>query len=204
MERLIEMRTTPIKLEFQTQNARYEMRNPTPSVEITRQRGGLQIKSKHVQVKLDTYDARSSMGFKNVFDSVAEFGQRGMQAAQEATANFAEEGNMLADIHQGDQAFSQIASQRGLSELDTMLGFTPAVPVQISWDPHELQMQYERDRLQFDWRTHHQVSDWQFIPGKLEYRVTQYPKVEFTYVGEPVYVPPSSSPNYEPPFNVMV
>lgn len=36
-----------------------------------------------------------------------------------------------------------------------------------------------------------------YVPGELNINVEQYPKVEIEYVGEPMYVPPSASPEYE-------
>ena len=38
----------------------------------------------------------------------------------------------------------------------------------------------------------------EFIPGDIEFTVTQRPEVRIKYVGGPIYVPPSADPNYEP------
>ena len=37
-----------------------------------------------------------------------------------------------------------------------------------------------------------------FVPGDIEFTMTQRPDVIIKYVGGPLYVPPSSDPNYEP------
>ena len=37
-----------------------------------------------------------------------------------------------------------------------------------------------------------------FVPGDIEFKVTQQPDVVIKYIGGPLYVPPSADPNYEP------
>ena len=37
-----------------------------------------------------------------------------------------------------------------------------------------------------------------FVPGDIEFKVTQQPDVVNKYIGSPLYVPPSADPNYEP------
>ena len=36
-----------------------------------------------------------------------------------------------------------------------------------------------------------------YIPGKFNFSITQYPEVKIEYLGEPVYVPKSADPNYD-------
>jgi hypothetical protein len=84
------------------------------------------------------------------------------------------------------------------SSLDTALAFLPSVPAEISWEPQQLSMKYEMDKLSFVWRTSQQP-DMQYTPASIEYHVKQYPKLEIEYIGKPMYVPPSASPDYVPP-----
>ena len=37
-----------------------------------------------------------------------------------------------------------------------------------------------------------------FVPGDIEFTMTQRPDVIIKYVGGPLYVPPSADPDYEP------
>ena len=59
-----------------------------------------------------------------------------------------------------------------------------------------MNIRYEMDKMNFDWRM--QKMNFQFTPGDIEISVTQRPDVIIKYVGGPLYVPPSSDPNYEP------
>jgi hypothetical protein len=50
--------------------------------------------------------------------------------------------------------------------------------------------------LNFDWNV--QDPQIEFTPGDIEISVKQQPDVIIKYVGGPLYVPPSSDPDYEP------
>ena len=52
------------------------------------------------------------------------------------------------------------------------------------------------DKLNFDWKFNQ--GDFEFTPGDIEFTMTQRPEVIIKYIGGPIYVPPSSDPNYEP------
>ena len=55
---------------------------------------------------------------------------------------------------------------------------------------------FEMDKLNFDWRQ--SKGNFEFIPGNIEISVKQRPDVIIKYIGGPIYVPPSSDPDYEP------
>ena len=57
-------------------------------------------------------------------------------------------------------------------------------------------IRYEMDKLNFNWRMNQM--NFTFVPGDIEFTMTQRPDVIIKYVGGPLYVPPSSDPNYEP------
>ena len=66
----------------------------------------------------------------------------------------------------------------------------------ISWTGGEMSIRYEMDKLNFDWRMNQM--QFTFVPGDIEFKVTQQPDVVIKYIGGPLYVPPSADPNYEP------
>jgi len=41
------------------------------------------------------------------------------------------------------------------------------------------------------------LTNFEFIPGKIEFEVKQMPKVEIEYLGGPIYVPPSADPEHK-------
>lgn len=201
MQQLLEIRNRPLQMEFKVEPARYEMKSPRSSFEVNREKGALEISSKPAKLRMDSFDMRASLGLVSVPTSVKQYGERGVQTAYEATARMAEEGNMMMD---SANAISDIAYQKMQPNLDTALSFSPSVPVNISVEPHDIQMKYKMDKLSFEWRTNH-APELEYVPGKLTYTVTQYPGLEIKYLGRPIYVPPSADPEYEPSnFNVLV
>ena len=196
MEPLLEIRTIPMSIEFKINKARYEIVNENASVEITRNKGGFEMHMKPIKLNIDTVEARYSAGIKSAMRSVEDFANKGRKAAYEATASYAEEGNMMLNVQIMDNPIPEIALQKFNSDVSFNLGFLPTVGPEISWDPQEISIKYEMDKLNFDWKINRpQVS---FIPGNIEFIINEYPRVEINYVGTPIFVPPSSDPNYKP------
>lgn len=85
-----------------------------------------------------------------------------------------------------------------MKDVKTNVGidFIPKTGADITWDPGELNIRYEMDKLSFDWKINQ--NSFQFTPGDIEFTVTQQPDLLIKYVGGPIYVPASSDPNYEP------
>lgn len=61
MKPLIEITTVPIQIEMKTTYAKLEYARGTAEMEITRDNGSLQIKSRPIKVNIDTYEARNSL-----------------------------------------------------------------------------------------------------------------------------------------------
>lgn len=61
MKPLIEITTVPIQIEMKTTNAKLEYARGTAEMEITRDKGGLSIKSRPIRVNIDTFEARNSV-----------------------------------------------------------------------------------------------------------------------------------------------
>lgn len=97
----------------------------------------------------------------------------------------------------GEDVLGQIFSQRAQQPTgEFSLGFTPSAPVELSYEPGELIMNYQMDKLFFDMNIEN--GNIEFIPSVFECSIEQYPDVKLEYVGGPSYVPPSSDPNFEP------
>lgn len=58
---LIEITTVPIEIEMKTTNAQLLYSQGTAEVEISREKGGLNIKSRPIKLNIDTFEARSSI-----------------------------------------------------------------------------------------------------------------------------------------------
>ena len=90
--------------------------------------------------------------------------------------------------------FAKDASAPKVQELG--LEFLPSTGPEITWDPGEMQIRFEMDKLNFDWKVSH--PQFKFTPGDITLSVKQQPDVIIKYVGGPLYVPPSADPDYTP------
>ena len=196
MKPLIEITTVPIQIEMKTTHAKLEYARGTAEMEVTRDKGGLQIKSRPIRVNIDTFEARNSIT-PTLARSIEQNAQKGKEAAYTATATFAREGKLMMETKLGEEVITKLAKDAYKENIkDVGLDFLPSVGPEITWDVGEMNIRYEMDKLNFDWKIG--GGSFEFTPGDIEFTVTQRPEVLIKYVGGPIYVPPSADPNYEP------
>lgn len=196
MKQLINITTVPIQYELKIQNARLQYKNATAEVEISRDKGGMRIKSRPVKLNIDSFEARNSVT-PTTARSVAQTAQKGNQAAYEATAQLAQEGQLMLKAKIGEDVLGQIFANRNQQPTGEFeLGFTPSEPVDINYEAGDLIINYQMDKLNFDLKVAN--GNFEFVPGDIELSITQHPEVRIEYIGGPIYVPPSADPNFEP------
>ena len=61
MESLLKITTIPLEYELKIQNAKLEYKNPRPELDISRDKGGMYIKSQPTKLHIDSFDARNSV-----------------------------------------------------------------------------------------------------------------------------------------------
>ena len=195
MERLIEIKSVPIELEMKVNHARLEYKRSTVDLEISRDTGGLRIRSKPIRLNIDTFEARNSIT-PTAMRSIEQAAQSGQQKVYETTATYARRGDLLLEAKIGEQLITQFAQESQQVNTDFAMKWLPSTGPDISWDEGEINIRYEMDKLNFDWRMGQ--GEVQFVPGNIEFTVTQQPDVVIKYIGGPVYVPPSADPDYVP------
>ena len=94
-----------------------------------------------------------------------------------------------------NEAVSEITSQMEAAIGDA--GFVSSFP-EPSFIPQDFSVTYEIDKMVFDWTSSSRNIEFEFVPADIEFSVLEYPSVVIEYVGDPIYIPPSSNPNYEP------
>lgn len=197
MRQLLEITSVPIEIEMRTSRAQLQYTKGTAELEISRDKGGLSIKSRPIQLNMDTFEMRQSITPSPV-RSIEQSAQKGQQAAYSATAARAQEGELYLKAKFGEDVQAQL-SRTAISEQmfsQPAMTFIPTEGPEIDWNPGEMNIRYEMDKLNFDWKIG--GGSFEFTPGDIELTVTQKPEVIIKYVGGPIYVPPSADPNYEP------
>lgn len=191
MEQLLQITTIPIQYELKIQKAQIQRKSGNVQLQITRDKGGLHIESEPVKMEIDTSRARSSV-VPTTRQAMQQIAQKGKQAAQDATAQYASEGKMLlrAKMGEGSQVLQQIIQGRtALPTGEFQLGFIPTERADLQATDPQFTIEYQMDKLNFDWRLN--KGDFEFIPGKVEMNIVQRPEVKIEYIGKPMYVPPS-------------
>ena len=190
-------KATPMKTGRRVPPPRWGYTRGTADLETSRGEGGLSIKSRPIKLNIDTFEARNSV-VPTAMRSMEQYAQQGQQASYTATATYAQQGQMLLDAKIGQDMITQFAADATMKNYKPNVGleFLPSVPPEITWDPGEMHIRYEMDKLNFDWRMNE--PQFEFTPGDIELTVKQRPDVVIKYVGGPIYVPPSSDPNYTP------
>lgn len=194
---LIEIKTVPIEIQMKTRNATLEYSRGTAEMEVSRNEGGLDIKSRPIKLRLDSFEARNSIR-PTTMRSVEESAEKGQQAAYEATATYARQGDLFLNAKLGEDVVGQIVRENADKNIKTELGieFLPDPGVKVDWEEGDIQIRYEMDQMNLDWKISR--GEFKFTPGDIEISVAQRPDVIIKYIGGPIYVPPSSDPNYEP------
>ena len=184
MRPMLQIQTVPIAIEHRVTRPQMEMRN------------------RPVQLNMDSFEARNSVT-PTAMRSIEHYAALGRQSAFNAVGTISYEGTVMLDIHTRESPIPGFAAMRLAGPpLEFNIGWLPEHPVNMDWIPGELHIEYHPDQIDATWHTGR--GSFEFIPGGVEFIVTQHPQVIIEFVGEPVYVPPSANPNYEPAVDILI
>ncbi len=199
---LLDITTVPIKVEINITKGSFtnpRVNNPDKAfkMDIQTNNGKLQIHSEPQKIKIDTYAARSSMGYGqyNNADLIKNEAEKGIRIAYEGTARIASEGNQLA--RGASPAEIAVQNSRAGQTIQTIMEFLPKTGADITFEDGVLNINYDAGDVNIDWENA-AAMPYEFTPGKVEFTIAQMPSVEIEYTGGPIYVPASSAPDYEP------
>ncbi|MBW7573340.1 DUF6470 family protein [Caproiciproducens faecalis] len=196
MEQLLDIVNVPISFEVKIHNAKLEIANDGISqqgiVDFT------DLTPYTSKLYFDTHEFRNkvrSTAMKN-HTELSAYEER-VLAAMSGTADLAKKGKSLMNAQNDTGSLGALAFQHIQPTIQSTIGI-PSSPADINWDPQQFSTQYETDRKNYDWLTKNKPK-LKFTPAKVEFLVKEYAHVEFKYLGKPQYVPPSASPDYQPP-----
>ena len=108
MRQLLEITSVPIEIEMRTSRAQLQYTRGTAELEVSRDKGGLSIKSRPIQLNMDTFEMRQSI-VPTAPRSIEQSAQKGQQAAYSATAALAQEGELYLKAKIGEDVQAQLA-----------------------------------------------------------------------------------------------
>lgn len=100
----------------------------------------------------------------------------------------------MAKIEDG-VTIGQLINQKMMVQPTTVTAFLPSGNMSIMWDPPKTDIQYEEGSNEVDWDINPNTIS--YVPGSVKLHITQFASVDVEYLGAPMYVPPSASPDYQ-------
>ena len=192
---LINITSTPIEYKINIEPGRLEMKQADNARQkMTSFPSELSIQSRNIEVRLDSTRMRASLNLRNPGEFARYYGSQGLQTAFENIGDRVQFGNQSSQIQDG-VSIGQVVQQKMLEQPTTYTTFIPSAGIDISWQPQQLNLDYQPTQLEFDWQT--MKNSMEYVPGKYQMDILQYPKVQIEYLGTPTYGPPSADPNYE-------
>ena len=194
MEQLLSIKHIPIKVEVKVQRAELKpvednSGSGAPSVKVSsKQGGGLRVQANPYKVNLsenrnhDVYvpSSNTDNGFTLTYEAIAKLADNG--TAQGANNEF----NAQKASRSIESVLQSLPS--GKNNAVSYSDGTLSINYQMSSDqPVDLPMK---------------MTEFEFVPGSIEFIVTQMPELDIEYLGDPIYFPRSADPNYEPPLDV--
>lgn len=188
MKQLINIESIPLKLDIKTTWARFEKMSPMDKLSKVnspaRNNNGNVHSYKNAstikQNSTDVYEAKPrniSPGYADMLSSQAA-ANNGEQVSEFVFSsplymNAAVQNNNLQAVQDNDY------DQEGQENFST-----------------DMMAQYSADRANFDMNIKFGLQDFEFVPASVEFTVSQRPEVRIEYIGTPIYVPPSTDPEY--------
>lgn len=201
MEQLLSIKHIPIKVEVKVQRA--ELRPvedsgktaSAPSVKVSsKQGGGLCLQAEPYRVDLSdirNYDAYipssgTDNGFTLTYEAVARLAD-GNQKSGEAN------GAQPKKLSSVEAALKSLPKNR--NKAVSYNNGTLSINYQMSLPSETTASSDPVEAIQF--------TEFEFIPGSIEFIITQMPDLDIEYLGDPIYFPRSADPNYEPPLDIF-
>ena len=182
MQQLIQIENVPIKLEMKSTRATFQ-RSEVPAADF------------HSPVQKSSgqdFSAKRSSGVssvRNAYPAVDEYVSMKAAMYGSVTQSAAVGGNASYD----QQAASELV-YAGIQNVQ-MNAAAMGVVAQGVYDAGRAEI-YENDRSNFEIGASLKASEFEFVPGSIEFTMTQRQEVNFEYLGKPIYVPKSADPNY--------
>lgn len=200
MEQLLQITTTPMQYQLTVERARLEYQQEfQPRADVNTVPSELRLRSRNIQVQLDTYQARRSLGIERVGDRIQKMAQRGMESVRQKTREYVEMGKQMAQPPSSGATIPQIIHSRMLSNAQSTsyTAFLPSSGAEISWVPNQLKTEYDPGSVNYSWKQMRNALN--YVPGSVRMEILEYAKVEIKYLGGPMYIPPSADPDYVEP-----
>lgn len=205
MEQLLSIKTIPIKVEVKVQRGELKLVEDSgkpsaaaPSVKVSsKQGGGLRLQAEPYRMDLSearNYDvytpsAGSENGFTLTYEAVAKLADSNQKSGEAGGMQRKKLSSVEAALRSlPKNRNSAVSYNNGTLSINYHMNMPSEISSEAaSGDPIEAI----------------KATEFEFVPGSIEFIISQMPEVDIEYLGDPIYFPRSADPNYEPPLDVF-
>lgn len=205
MEQLLSYKHIPIKVEVKVQRAELKPVEDSgktaaaPSVSVSsKQGGGLRLQAEPYRIDLSearNYDAYipatgTENGITLTYEAVAKLADGSRKSGEAGAAQGRKPSSVEAALRALPKNKSRAVSyNNGTLSINYQMNM-PAASQNVSAETAD-----PVEAIQF--------TEFEFVPGSIEFIITQMPELDIEYLGDPIYFPRSADPNYEPPLDIF-
>lgn len=202
MDLLLKLTTKNMEYNIHTEPGTLTVKQPDPSANPVSTPAIVNTNTVNARMDLDFTQTYESLGMKNVDVVTKQSAAQAVQASNDATREYVKMGNSLSQIQSGitigDYFKNKNLSQTSITgQLSIMEISSPEIRME---NMAETTFDVSRASVEQNWEI--ERNKMEFIPGKYQMEITQFPEVKIEYVGGINYVPPSADPEYEEPENL--
>ena len=175
----INIQTQPIRLDYNSRNAKLELQSTPAKVEMETTAATLEIRQPRGELTIDQTPCRYSIGLKNIEDFARDNASLGRQTAMNTIARIVQEGNQMAQIENGSNVIANMAFGNSLVEVPE-LTLAPIAAPNIQYQANPAQINGRAGNLNITVQPGQLQGDYQ--PGSVDIQVSQYPSIEFSTI----------------------
>ncbi|GIO23873.1 DUF6470 family protein [Oceanobacillus sp. J11TS1] len=169
----IRMNAQQAKIQIHTTPAQLHISQPSGELTIRQPHADVTMRTKQGKLSIDQSQAWEDMNLLSAKKSIAKNAQAGKQAAMQATAKKARQGNELMRIEKNTDPIKSQAIENGFSSQKRLgLTFIPSTfSVKTDYEPSTLDIQVQTHRPIIEGRVNKPVI--QYTPGSMETSLSQ-------------------------------
>jgi len=153
-----------LRVVIDQQRAEIGINNSLGRMSIKKPQGQMSIRNNPTRLQIDTQapsfnvnnqKVRNESGLKAPLELAKDFRNAGRQGALRGARQNKDDGNFLANPNiPGDKSIPMLAKNKAMAEFrnrEINVGLMPASPVEIQWQPGQINMNWSKHSLIVDW-----------------------------------------------------
>ena len=173
----VRISTRPTLLSLHSQPATLELRSRRAEVQIASAPARLEVRQSEVRLTVDNSACREALGLYDVAGFSAQVARQGAEAAQQAVAQYVQDGNQLAQISSSAGSVAQLAADRHTERLQApSITWADKPPPEIRFDVTPPALDWSEPQLRYQVQPAEVTGS--FTPGGVDIRVAQYADID--------------------------